>query len=221
MFVEIPPDVLRGIATDSERMPRLYYYPLSIARKFFWLRLKCISALMMKHLHKRGTCLDFGCGSGVFLPTLSNLFQTARGIDIELIEAPEIVARYNLKNVELISADIFTVVLDEQYDAIVAADVLEHFHDIDAPIIQIKRWLKDDGLLFTSLPTENFFTKLTRIIGKYTKPADHYHTGEEVEATLRKHGFYKVESRKLIPLFPLYLIGVWSKKPINNAAEYS
>lgn len=216
MFVEIPPDVLQGIATDSDRMPKLYYYPLSIARKFFWLRLKCISALMIKHLSDRNSCLDFGCGSGVFLPSLSNLFQSVRGIDIELVEAPEIVEQYALKNVELISADIFSVELDEQFDAIVAADVLEHFDDLDKPIEQIKRWLKEDGLLFTSLPTENFFTRLTRILGKYTKPADHYYSGEEVEMMLRSHGFHKIESKKLIPFFPLYLIGVWSKKALNQ-----
>lgn len=218
MFVEIPPDVLMGIATDSERMPKLYYYHLSIVRKFFWLRLKCISALMRKNLSNRNSCLDFGCGSGVFLPSLSNLFRSVRGIDIELVEAHKIMEHYALKNVELISADIFTVVLDEQFDAIVAADVLEHFDDLDKPIAKIKCWLKDDGLLFTSLPTENMFTKLTRIMGKYTKPADHYYSGEEVEAVLRNHGFCKVESVRLVSFFPLYLIGVW-RKDVKGTVE--
>lgn len=211
MFVEIPPDVLSGIATDSDRMPRLYYHPRVIARKFFWLRLKCIASLIKKNVSNRNTCLDFGCGSGVFIPTLSNLFRSVHGIDIELVEAPKIMEHYALKNVRLISADIFTTQLDEQFDAIIAADVLEHFDDVDKPIAQIRRWLKDDGLLFTSLPTENVFTRLTRILGKYTKPADHYYSGEEVEQKLRNHGFSKVEGTRLVSFFPLYLIGVWRK----------
>jgi 2-polyprenyl-3-methyl-5-hydroxy-6-metoxy-1,4-benzoquinol methylase len=219
MFVEIPPDVLLGIATDSERMPKLYYHHLAIARKFFWLRLKCISALMMKNLARRDSCLDFGCGSGVFLPSLSKLFRSVRGIDIELVEAPKIIAHYALPNVALISADIFTVKLDEQFDAIVAADVLEHFNDVNKPIVRIKQWLKDDGLLFTSLPTENICTKMTRIVGKYTKPADHYHTGEEVEAALRAHGFHKVDGKKLVTFFPMYLLGVWRKQANSRDAE--
>lgn len=211
MFVEIPPDFLRTIATKSERMPRLYYHPLAIARKFFWSRLKHIHALMNRHLRNRGSCLDFACGSGVFLPTLSNLFQSVQGIDIELVDAPKIVEHFALKNIRLTSADIYSAELNEQFDAIVAADVLEHFEQLDKPVSQIHRWLKNDGLLFTSLPTENIFTKATRVLGGYTKPADHYRSGEEVETILRSHGFQKIDGRTVLSFFPLYLIGVWEK----------
>lgn len=211
MFVEIPPDFLRTIATDSERMPRLYYHPLAIARKFFWSRLKLIYALMNQHLRDRGSCLDFACGSGVFLPTLSGLFRSVHGIDIELVDAPKVVAHYALKNVRLTSTDIYTAELDMQFDAIVAADVLEHFEQLDKPVSQIHRWLKHDGLLFTSLPTENIFTRFTRVLGGYTKPADHYRSGEEVEEILRSQGFVKIDSRTILFFFPLYLIGVWKK----------
>jgi len=211
MFVKIPPDLLRIIATDSERMPRLYYHPLAVARSFFWSRLKHIHGLMNKHLRNRDSCLDFACGSGVFLPTLSSLFRSVRGIDIELVEAPKIVEQYSLSNVRLTSADIYTAGLDERFDAIVAADVLEHFEQLDKAVLQLKHWLKDDGLLFTSLPTENVFTRFTRVLGGYTKPADHYRSGEEVEEILRSQGFRKIESRTILFFFPLYLIGVWEK----------
>jgi len=219
MFIEIPPKVLFGIATDSSRMPKLYYHPRWIARKFFWLRLRYIHALMRRHLINRNSCLDFGCGSGVFLPTLSNLFRSVRGIDLEMVEARNIAEYYALKNVHLISADIFSAVLDERFDAIVAADVLEHFDSLDRPVAQIKLWLKGDGLLFTSLPTENYFTMVTRRFGKYTKPADHYYSGEEVETALRNHGFIKIKSITLASCFPLYLIGVWRQNAAATAEK--
>jgi len=213
MFIEIPPEILVSVATDSNRMPKLYYHPLKIARKFFWLRLKYLHELMRGHVTNWNTCLDFGCGSGVFLPTLSNLFTSVRGIDIEMVEASKIVDYYNLKNVTLINNDINVANLDEKsFDVITAADVLEHFQKIDKPVSQIYRWLKDDGLLLTSLPTENIFTRLTRIFGKYEKPWDHYHTGMEVEEFFHKSGFYKIKSRKVLPVFPLYLVSVWRKK---------
>jgi 2-polyprenyl-3-methyl-5-hydroxy-6-metoxy-1,4-benzoquinol methylase len=134
-----------------------------------------------------------------------------RGIDIELVEAPKIVEHYALKNVQLTSADIYTAEFDERFDAVVAADVLEHFKTLEKPLSQIHRWLKDDGLLFTSLPTENFFTRFTRVLGRYTKPWDHYHSGEEVEEILRCQGFRKIYGGTILRLFPLYLIGVWEK----------
>lgn len=211
MFVEIPPDFLRAIATDSGRMPKLYYHPLAVARKFFWARLKHIHALMGRHLRVRDSCLDFACGSGIFLPTLSGLFRSVRGIDIELVEAPKVVEHFSLRNVQLLSADLYTLELNERFDAIVAADVLEHFEHLDTAVSQLHRWLKDDGLLFTSLPTENVFTRITRVVGGYTKPADHYRSGEEVEALLLSRGFRKIDSRTILFFFPLYLIGVWKK----------
>jgi len=213
MFVEIPPDFLSAIATDSNRMPKLYYHPRAIARKFFWLRLRHIYSLMNKHLSSMDSCMDFGCGSGVFLPSLSSFFHSVWGIDIELVEAFKIIEHYDLKNIKLMNMNIYTADLDEQFDAIVAADVLEHFDNLDKPISQLNRWLKTDGLLFTSLPTENIFTRSTRIVGGYKHPSDHYHSGEEVENVLRKQGFYKIDSRQVLFFFPLYLIGVWKKAP--------
>lgn len=101
---------------------------------------------------------------------------------------------------------------DAPFDAIVAADVLEHFKDLSSPIDALKRWLGSDGILYTSLPTENYiYTGLRKVFG-VTKPWDHYHTGYEVEMCLESHGFRKVESIS-VPLyfkaFPLFLISVW------------
>ena len=71
-FEEIPPEILSQIATVSVRMPRLYFYPIRFVRKFFWARLKAIHRSMLKTVPQRRVAIDFGCGSGVFLPTLAN-----------------------------------------------------------------------------------------------------------------------------------------------------
>lgn len=216
-FIKIPPKVLLSVATESDRMPKLYYHPVAVARSFFWRRLSFLYELMEKYTAERLTCLDFGCGSGVFLPSLANLFATVTGIDMEVDEATEIVKLYHLSNVQIVKGDITAHDLGKaSFDAISAADVLEHFQELDAPVSRIYDWLKPGGFLFTSLPTENFFTRFTRIIGKYKKPWDHYHTAEEVEHFLRGKGFFKVEEGKVTPWYPLYSIGVWKKK---KAAE--
>jgi predicted TPR repeat methyltransferase len=218
MFIEIPQKLLRTIAVSTplsscERMPKLYYYPIGFVRKFFWLRLRCIYKSMMKNVKNWHACLDFGCGNGVFLPTLSSLFSSLKGIDIEMVEAPQIVDYYDLKNVQLIKSDIHTYeFVEKSFDVIIATDVLEHFKKLDRPVSQIYRWLKDDGMLFTSLPTENVFTKGARILGRFQKPWDHYHTGEAVESFLLQHGFCKIEMSIVIPICPLYLVGAWRKK---------
>src|SRR5260370_23062716 len=105
-YVEIPPDVLKQYATGSIRMPALYYHPNILARKFFWLRLRYLSRYMQKYAARKRECLDFGCGSGIFLPTLTKLFPSVTGIDIETEEAKQIIDRCDLP-VRLVNADIY------------------------------------------------------------------------------------------------------------------
>jgi 2-polyprenyl-3-methyl-5-hydroxy-6-metoxy-1,4-benzoquinol methylase len=213
MFIEIPASRLLDGATESNRMPKLYYHPNWFARKFFWQRLKVLHRFLAKYPVRRDSCLDFGCGSGVFLPTLASEFASVTGVDIETVEAKRILEHYKPSNVRLVDADIYTTTEfgPRMFDAVMAPDVLEHFKDLAPPVERIREWLKDDGFLFTSLPTENAFTRATRIVGSYEKPWDHYHTGYQVEAFLAANGFRRLKRSLLFPLFPMYLTSAWRK----------
>ena len=210
-LIIIPPGYLKSIAAVSDRMPRVYCNPIKIVRDFFWLRFSVLAELADRYVAKYDRCLDFGCGSGIFLPTLSKMFCEVVGIDLEMTEATRLVGDYHLNNVQLIEQDITATQLDDQFDAIFAADVLEHFSDLKLPVDKIKLWLKPDGSLLTSLPAENFFTRITRIVEGHRKPWDHYHTGREVEDFLSSQGFVRVAKRIVVPLYPLYPISVWRR----------
>jgi predicted TPR repeat methyltransferase len=195
-------------------MPRLYFYPIRFVRKFFWARLKAIHHSIIKTVPERRVAIDFGCGSGVFLPTLANAFDLVQGIDIEAYEAQEIVKTYKLENVRLINADIYNLkdIEIKKADAIVAADVLEHFKELEVAVCRLREWLKDDGYLFTSGPSENILTRLGRIIGRIEKPWDHYHTGYEVEEFLEHHGFQRIaRARHVYRIMPMYILSIWRK----------
>jgi SAM-dependent methyltransferase len=214
-FVEIPGDFLRSIATDNERIPQLYFCGNTLSSRIFWLRLRWIHALLVRHVPSRGSVLDFGGGGGVFLPSLARLFDRVVSIDLETREAERVVDRYGLANVELVRADVATAELAAApFDAIVAADVLEHFRDLGLPVAALWRWLAPDGRLFTSLPTESgTYDRLRRLYG-VPRPPDHYHTGWEVEAYLETAGFRRL-ARRFVPLVvriaPLYLVTAWSR----------
>src|SRR5260370_4587420 len=154
---------------------------------------------MTKYAARKRECLDFGCGSGIFLPTLTNMFPSVTGIDIETEEAKQIIDRYDLR-VRLVNADIYKEDLPpKSFDVISAADVLEHFSELGPPVSKIREWLKDDGLLFTSLPTENAFTRAGRVVGSYEKPWSHYLTGFEGEAFIGKVAFRAHRTATLLP----------------------
>jgi len=185
-------------------------------RHFFWMRPRLITSMIERLLPERSDCLDFGGGSGVFHPTLSRLFRTVTCVDLDQAEAAEIGKRFGLLNVELIRGDVSSIdVGPRRFQAIVAADVLEHFKDLCVPALAIHRWLSDDGLLFTSLPTENWVYRLLRIVFKKEKPLDHYHSAAEVEAYLSANGFRKVAAVFVplyVPLFPLFAVSAWKKQ---------
>lgn len=178
-LIKLSAKYLKSIAGESARLPKLYYHPIAIARDFFWLRLQVMINLAERYVREKQKCLDFACGSGVFLPTLSVMFKEVIGVDLEPMDAEHIVKDYHLSNVVLKQGDLNIMPLEHDFDAVFAADVLEHFPELNLPIRQIYTCLKPQGVLFTSLPTENAFTKLTRILGGYKKPEDHYYTGKE------------------------------------------
>jgi predicted TPR repeat methyltransferase len=216
-FVEIPGSFLESIATDSDRIPTLYYSGNAITRKIFWQRLRRIHRLIQKMVQRRETCLDFGGGGGVFLPSLAPLFRSVTSIDLETSEASQVVDRFRLENVRLVQADVRSGVLEQAvFDAIVAADVLEHFEDLGPPAAALHRGLGERGVLFTSLPSENFiYVGLRRVFG-VEKPPDHYHSAREVEHFLETHGFRRLHRGYLplpIPLAPLYLVSAWCRDP--------
>jgi len=215
MFVKVPNEFLASIATDSDRIPRIYYEGNPAMSAVFWMRLKWISKRLVKFSPRRDVCLDFGGGGGVFLPTLSNLYKRVVSVDLETKEASQVRSHFSLTNIELVEADIRTATLaDAPFDAIIAADVLEHFKEVEPAAAKLHEWLAEDGVLVTSLPTENWVYVLLRVLFGVTKPEDHYHTGYEVENILSANGFKRVHRSNVplyLPIAPLFLISVWKK----------
>ncbi len=184
-------------------------------RKFFWMRLWMLTLAIRRFSKKRDACLDFGGGSGIFIPSLASGFDVVQLIDLNTEQARLVQSKLGLKNTAIVTANIDEHDYGERkFDAIIAADVLEHFKDLKKPIRQIYRWIADAGYLYTSLPTENIYYRLLRKVFKKQKPWDHYHSAAEVEDFLKSHGFTKVSGwyhPLFLPIFPLFRISVWQK----------
>lgn len=215
-FIELPADFLRQIARESDRTPSLYYEGNYLMRRVFWQRLYLLNRLIGRYSKDTSLCLDFGGGSGVMLPTLSAHFKHTILADLEPEDAEKVVAHHHLDNVTIISGDISQAdIVPKSCQAIIAADVLEHFKMLDIPVAVIKKLLARYGILYTSLPTENWVYVLLRKLFGVEKPWDHYHTAYEVEAYLQSQGFRKIRTvcaPLYLPLAPLFLITAWRLK---------
>ena len=206
----IEPEYLKRIHNGYYHTPTVYFHSNSAVRKLFWKRFSSIAKIIQNSDIQYDTCLDFGGGSGVFLPTLSKLFKKVILIDLEPTQAILIKKKFKLDNCEIMKKNIFDCTF-EKIDCIIAADVLEHFKNTDEIIVRLKKIMRKNTTLITSLPTENWLYILLRILFRQEKPIDHYYSSKEIKTRLKENGL--IMNKKInIPLpqpFSLFNINSW------------
>ncbi len=141
----------------------------SLIRLLFWRRL-WVAINFLKSHGPYEAVLDFGCGSGVVLPLLTELANRVVGVDINLapyrvlsayISFPNELEVYETKEHPLSRFP------DRTFDAIISLDVLEHVNNLQDTLAELCRITKLGGMIIVSGPTENLFYQIgRRIAGK-------------------------------------------------------
>lgn len=108
--------------------------------------------------------LELGCGSGSTLLKLKELgiADEIVGIDIKSIESQKRLDQIIIGDVEQIELPL----QEKYFDIIICADVLEHLLDPWALLFKLKKYLKDDGFLISSIPNIRNFKVLYSILCK-------------------------------------------------------
>lgn len=111
---------------------------------------------------ENGKLLEIGCGSGARL-----LRHQERGWNVTGIELQDDVAKAlsQATGLRVLSGNIETMELSEQFDAIVMDMVLEHLYNPVAVLKQIRKWLRPGGELVLTIPY--FEGAEFKIFGKY------------------------------------------------------
>ena len=147
----------------------LHYNPL--IRWLMWRRYEIIAELAP--LTREMAVLEFGCGTGVFLPELCERAGTVMATDITPDYAMELSKR-NALPVRFVND--FTELVDGSVDCIIAADVLEHLPDLDEVIVTFRKKIRPGGWLIISGPTENKFYQVGRFLAGFSDKGDYHHT---------------------------------------------
>ncbi len=200
-------ELLQRISRDLSQEDRAemaipsYLHRNAALRWMAWRRLEVVVEAL-ERLSPRPTkgslAVDFGCGSGVLFKDSLARFESVVGVDLVLDAAEKLVAELGLDRVRLCTpAEANTVVAPGSADVVIAAEVLEHVDDLPPTLTQFKSWLKPNGRLLVSLPTENALYRLGRRLAGFT---GHYHhdNAASIDAKLRAFGFER-ERRTQIP----------------------
>lgn len=196
-FIKIKKPHLRYMKSKNFNEIADYLHRNPLIAWLFWKRLKTM--LNLSKPAKR--VLDFGSGSGVFLPSLSRNFVEVYAFDLDIESLEYVKKTYNLENVKIIKGVRGKNRLPYKnnfFDIIFAADVLEHFKDSLKIQEEFKRILKINGSLIVSGPTENFLYRLVRkYIYRQRKPKDHY--TDIFDVMNKSKRLFKIEKIIILP----------------------
>ena len=162
--------------------------------------------------------LDIGCGTGEFL----SYFQRKgwKTFGIEPATEPRNFAKTNF-NLEIEDESSLDLLSSESFDVITMWHVLEHVMDIDQRISQIKRILKENGLLVFALPNylswdckyyDSFWAAwdVPRHLSHFT-----YHTFQKL---IQNHNLDLI---KTIPMkFDAYYVSLLSEKYMGSSFPF-
>jgi 2-polyprenyl-3-methyl-5-hydroxy-6-metoxy-1,4-benzoquinol methylase len=204
-------------SNDVDEMAIPTYLHSNILIKWlFWRRFQSICEL--GRLEDINQVLDFGCGIGVLLPTLcSKVKGSVHASDLYPQFAKELTNKRNLK-VNFHTSDLeFKDIPNHSLDLIIAADSLEHIHNVEDYLKLFQKKLTAEGRLIISGPTENIIYRLGRVIAGFGNKG-HYHLTNihDLSKNIQGMGYELIRSRSLPFQIPPYLFKVLEFKVKNN-----
>jgi 2-polyprenyl-3-methyl-5-hydroxy-6-metoxy-1,4-benzoquinol methylase len=166
----------------------------------------------------KGTMLDVGCGTGAFLYEMKQHGWQATGLEPDADARAVAKEQYGL---ELQEADQLYQLSARQFDAITLWHVMEHVHDLQAYVQQLKNLLSEKGKLFIAVPnyTSADATTYQQYWAAYDVPRHLYHfSPRSVEVLMQNNGL-KVEQYK--PMwYDSFYISLLSSKYKNGKTNW-
>jgi 2-polyprenyl-3-methyl-5-hydroxy-6-metoxy-1,4-benzoquinol methylase len=166
-----------------------------------WVRDFSISrkiALIRKR-HKSGRLMDLGCGLGYFLNGINKSgFYNAVGVDISNDAIAFVKDKFGLDVAHENKLDTFE---KNSFDIITQWHVLEHVHDLENRMKQLKHLLAAKGTMYIAVP--NCASWDAKYYGAfwdgYDVPRHLYHFNQHSFSSLMaKHGFMVIDTRPLL-----------------------
>ncbi|GAB3542131.1 class I SAM-dependent methyltransferase [Pontibacter brevis] len=164
--------------------------------------------LINRHSPAKGTILDYGCGTGVFLSACKKDGWEVRGVEpndkareAASTETGELVAK-SLKDIE-----------GEKFEVITLWHVLEHIHALNETISQLLEMLQENGTLIIAVPNADSHDakEYKADWAAYDVPRHLYHfTQPTMKRFLKKH---KMVLEEVLPMkFDAYYVSMLSEK---------
>ncbi len=157
-----------------------------------------------------GYILDIGCGTGSFLNTMKQSGWRITGLEPDEIARAKAKELYNL-DVHL-PGDLFNLP-HSGFDVITMWHVLEHVHELQDYLTQLRFLLKPDGLIFIAVPNYTCYDESVylKYWAAYDVPRHLYHFSPDAMINLLVDNKLKLKSIKPM-LFDSFYVSMLSEK---------
>ncbi len=176
-------------------------------QKFLIKKLQDAVALEAVSL-KPESLVSVGCGEGFDLKHILSIYQPKKTVGVDLSKSALNYAQKQLPEVEFIQEDASKLPFkDNQFDLVVALEILEHIPDYDKAISELKRIAKNKVII--TVPWEPSFSMVSLMRGKYLKRLgrhpEHINAWNKKSFTkvIKKHGF---KIKKHVIIFPWQML---------------
>ncbi|MCB9231471.1 MAG: class I SAM-dependent methyltransferase [Bacteroidia bacterium] len=159
---------------------------------------------------RQGKILDVGCGTGEFLNKMKEAGWTTQGIEPE--DSARKMASENFGLTVEEPAKFFEF-SEAEFDVITMWHVLEHVHQLDEYIANLKRLLKPNGTLIIAVPNyQSHDAKKYRMVwAAYDVPRHLYHFSVEAMNYLMGRFGFVISKIKMMP-FDSFYVSMLSEK---------
>jgi len=145
----------------------------------------CGAEIHYEHLHryafasqyvKNKKVLDLASGEGFGTSILSKNAKCVVGIDIDHAAVLHASTTYTKENISFIEGSIFNIPIEGRkiFDVIVCFEAIEHVREHDILFHEIKRLLKDDGILIISTPNKKVYSDDASYMNPYHQKELYY-----------------------------------------------
>lgn len=194
---KLPP--LGSLQRMGDSDPLEYYYK-PLVGKLYVERINIALQLLQNQQYRR--VLEIGYGSGILMPTLSQIGQEIYGVDLN--SDPRAIAS-QLKLLDcspLLSRGVADRLLFDDcfFDLVVTISVLEHIKEIKAFLEEIARVVKPNGFLLVGMPrVDKAMDYLFRAIG--FPNIDHHHVTSPEDMLRASSSCFEFISQAQLPNF--------------------
>jgi 2-polyprenyl-3-methyl-5-hydroxy-6-metoxy-1,4-benzoquinol methylase len=143
----------------------------------------------IEELIKGSEILDFGCGRGGFIELSNKISKRSVGLEINKVN------RERINNIGFQCVKKLSELKEDKFDIITLYHVFEHLNDPINILIELQKYLKDDGTIIIEVPHARDMLLETfnlESFKKFTLWSEHLilHTRESLEAFAAHSGLY-------------------------------